>query len=79
MNTTKTKLMMVDGIIADRSVPVHVTYRNEPLNFTPKSEPVRYLGFWATPNGNMQAAMNLVFDRTLKAKETIQGHPLDPK
>jgi hypothetical protein len=23
--------------------------------------------------------MNLVFDRTLKAKETIQGHPLDPK
>ena len=27
----------------------------------------------------MQAAMNLVFDRTLKTKETIQGHPLDPK
>jgi len=23
--------------------------------------------------------MNLVFYRTLKAKDTIQGHPLDPK
>jgi hypothetical protein len=35
--------------------------------------------FWVTPNGNMQAAMQLVMDRTLRAKETIQGHPLGPK
>ena len=40
---------------------------------------MRYLGFWATPNGDMQAAKNLVYDRTLRAKESIQGHLLDPK
>ncbi len=40
---------------------------------------MRYLGFWATPNGNMQVAMQLVMDRTLRAKETIQGYPLGPK
>jgi len=40
---------------------------------------VRYLGFWATPNGNIQEDKDLVYDRTLKAKVVIQGHPLDPK
>jgi len=79
VNTTKTKLMTVDGIVANREDSVKVTYKNETLTVTPESEAVRYLGFWATPNGNMQAAMNLVFDITLKSKEIIQGHPLDPK
>jgi hypothetical protein len=39
----------------------------------------RHIGFWATPTRNMPAAMDLVVDRTLRAKENIQGHPLDPK
>ena len=71
--------MTIDGIAANRTDAVTVTYRDEPLTLTPESEAVRYLGFWATPNGNMKAAMDLVFERTIKAKETIQGHPLDPK
>ena len=79
VNTTKTKLMTVDGVAANRTDAVKVTYKNEPLPITPESEAVRYLGFWVTPNGNIQSAMNLVLERTLKAKETIQGHPLDPK
>jgi hypothetical protein len=79
INTTKTKLMVVDGIIAHRTVPVRVAYKDIPLDLTPETEAVRYLGFWVTTNGNMQAAMQLVMDRTLRAKETIQGHPLGPK
>ena len=79
VNTTKTKLMTVDGVAANKTDAVKVTYKNGPLTVTPESEAVRYLGFRATPNGNMQSAMDLVFERTLKAKETIQGHPLDPK
>jgi hypothetical protein len=78
-NTTTTKLMTVDGVAANRTDTVKVTYKNEPLTITPESEVVRYLGFWTTPNGNMQSSMDLVFERTLKTKETIQGHPLDPK
>lgn len=46
----------------------------------PESESVRYLGFWATSNGNMQAVKDLVYERTLVAKETIRGHlTLDPE
>jgi hypothetical protein len=58
VNTTKTKLMTLDGVAANWTDAIRITY---------------------TPNGNMQSAMDLVFDRTLKAKQTIQGHPLDPK
>ena len=57
VNTTKTKLMVVDGTIANRTVPVRVTYKDIPLDITPETEAVRYLGFWATSNGNMQAAI----------------------
>jgi hypothetical protein len=80
VNTTKTKQMTVDGVFADnRTDTVKVTYKDEPLTITPESEVVRYLGFWVTPNDNMKSAMDLVFERTLQAKEIIQGHPLDPK
>jgi hypothetical protein len=71
--------MTIDGITTNRTDAVTVTYRDEPPTLTPESEAVRYLGFWVTPNGNMKAVMDLVFERTIKAKETIQGQPLDPK
>jgi hypothetical protein len=79
VNTTKTKLMVVDGIVVNRTVPVRVAYKDIPLDITPETEEVCYLGFWSTPNGNMQTDMQLVMDRTLRVKETIQGHPWGPK
>jgi hypothetical protein len=79
VNTTKTQQMTLDGVAANRTDPVKVTYIDEPLTITPESEAVRYLGFWSTPNGNMKSAMDLVFERTHKVKETIQDHPLHPK
>jgi hypothetical protein len=79
VNTMKTKQMTVDDIEANRMIAEHLTYHGDPLPIALESESVRYLGFWATPNGNMQAAKDLVYDRTLKAKVAIQGHPLDPK
>jgi hypothetical protein len=79
VNTLKTKQMTVDGIEANRTIIEELTYHDKPLSISPESESVRYLGFWATPNGNMQAAKDLVYDRTRRAKECIQGHPLDPK
>ncbi len=41
------------------------------MDVTPETEAVRCLGFWATSNGNMKAAMDLVMERTLRAKETL--------
>ena len=75
----KTKQMTVDGIEANRKIMEELKYHGKSLPIAPESEAVRYLGFWATPNGNMQAAKDLVYDRTLRAKESIQGHPLDYK
>ena len=79
VNTLKTKQMTVDGIKENRTETEKVTYNNETLLIVPESESVRYLGFWSTPDGNMQASKDLVYERTLAAKETIRGHPLDPK
>jgi hypothetical protein len=79
VNTLKTKQMTVDGIEANRAIIEELTYHDKPLPISPESESVRYLGFLATPNGNMQEAKDLVYDRTCRAKESIQGHPLDPK
>ncbi len=74
VNTLKTKQMTVDDIKENRTETEKVTYNNETLLIVPESEPVRYLGFWVTPNGNMQAAKDLVYERTLAVKETIRGH-----
>jgi hypothetical protein len=63
--------MVVDGIVANRTVPVRVSYKDIPLDITPETEAVRFLGFWATPNGNMQAAMQLVMDRTLREQALL--------
>ena len=71
--------MIIDCISANRNVPARVEYKNIPLDVTPETEAVCYLSFWSTPNGNMKAAMDLVVERTLRAKETIQGHPLGPR
>ena len=79
VNTLKTKQMTVDDIKCNRTIAEKVTYNNETLLIVPESESVRCLGFWATPNRNMQAAKDLVYERTLAAKETIRGHQLDPK
>ena len=79
VNTTKTKLMIIDGIKSNRNVPVRVENDNIPLDVTPETETVCYLGFWVTPNGNMRVTMDLVVERTLRGKETIQGHPLGPR
>jgi hypothetical protein len=79
VNTMKTKQMTVDDIEANRSIIEELTYHGKSLPIAPESESVRYLGFWATPNGNMQSAKDLVYDRTSRVKESIQGHPLDFK
>ena len=79
VNTSKTKLMIIDGIETNRNVPVRVEYNNIPIDVTPETESVRYHDFWATLNGNMKTVMDLVMERTLRGKKTIQGHLLGPR
>ena len=74
VNTLKTNQMTVDGVQDNRTTVEDITHNGETLLIVPESEPVRYLGFWTTPNGNMQAVKDLVYERTLDVKETIRDH-----
>ncbi len=56
VNTLKTNQMTVDGVQDNRTTVEDITHNGETLLIVPESEPVRYLGFWTTPNGNMQEA-----------------------
>ena len=41
-------------------------------------EPCRYLGFWATANGDMKSMKKKVITRIKQAIEVVRGHPLLP-
>jgi hypothetical protein len=70
VNTLRTKQMTVNGIEDNRAIIEELTYHDKPLPIDPESESVRYLVFWA----NIQSVKDLVFDRTRRAKKSIQGH-----
>ena len=71
VNTFKTKQMTVDDVRGNRTTTEKVTYNKEILLIVPESEPVRYLGFWTTSNDNIQAAEDLVYERTLTVKDRV--------
>jgi len=76
VNMKKTSIMAVDGDKQRRKHPIQVTYNGNQVRTTKEGETVRYLGFYATPNGNMQDSVNRVFQRTKEATEIIEGHHL---
>ena len=70
----------MEGVASRRLTPASepVLFKYFPLCTTPETESVRYLGFWVTPNGDIQTSQDLVFDRALKFKETIKSQPINP-
>jgi hypothetical protein len=79
VNMKKTSIMAVDGDKRRRKNPIQVTYNGDQVRTTKEGETVRYLGFCATPNGNMKDSINRVFQKTKEATEIIQGHHLEHK
>jgi hypothetical protein len=77
VNMKKTSIMAVDGDKQRRKNPIKVTYNGNQVRTTKEGETVRYLGFYATPNGNMQDSVNRVFQKTKEATEIIEGHHLE--
>jgi hypothetical protein len=77
VNMKKTSIMAVDGDKQRRKNPIKVTYNGNQVRTTKEGETVRYLGFYATPNGNMQDSVNRVFQKTKEATEIIEGNHLE--
>ena len=54
-------------------------YQGKPIRMATESEPIRYLGFWATANGDYREAKSRVLSRTREAVELIRHHPFTPE
>ena len=79
VNLKKTMVMAVDGDKSRRKRQVEVRYRGSLVRQLQEDETCRYLGFWATPNGDFKQTKKLVFQRTKEAMEMIQHHPYTPE
>ena len=79
VNLKKTMVMAVDGMKSRRQAPVRVEYRGKPVRQLQEREICRYLGFWATPNGDFRHTRELVLQRTREAIELIKHHPYSPE
>ena len=78
LNLKKTMLMIVDGDKQRRQCTEATTYRGQTIRTVPENEPVRYLGFWATANGDFRYTKEIVRQRTREAVELIRHHPHSP-
>jgi hypothetical protein len=65
VNMKKTSIMAVDGEKQRRKNPIQVTHNGNQVRTTKEGETVRYLGFYATPNGNMQDSVNRVMIKSV--------------
>ena len=75
VNLKKTILL---PIASDQQL-ITLRYRGQQIRQAPATEPVRYLGFYATANGDLQATKKRVLERGRVAKESIRQHPLEPE
>ena len=76
VNTEKTIVMVIN-----RPEHLHdpeVCYEKRRLRCLKSKEPCRYLGFWATADGDMNKTKEIVFQKTELAVEMLEGHPLPP-
>ena len=79
VNIKKTMVMAVDGDKKRREGRIEVKYRGKRLRQLESHEACRYLGFWATPNGDFTRTKEIVFQRTKEAIELIRHHPYSPE
>jgi len=79
LNLTKTIMMSVDGVKKRRGDVGHVHYRGRRVPVLPEDKPCRYLGFYATANGDFKETKNRILQRTKELVESIRHHPFTPE
>ena len=54
-----------------------LVFRDQQLKIVSKDEPVRYLGFFQTPDGDWEDMVRRVLEETRKACDKLELHPLN--
>ena len=77
VNMKKTCLLVIQQ--QKNRQPPKLVYKNQHVRMVGEHEPCRYLGFWATANGDMRSMKKKVITRIRQAIEVVRGHPLLPE
>ena len=79
LNLKKTICARV-GAKAKANLPrLQLTYQGKPIREAAATEPIRYLGFWATMDLNYAEAKRRVISSTDQAIEMVMHHPFTPE
>ena len=79
LNLKKTVGAAVGESKATKQTKSGLQYQGKPIRMAADTDPIRYLGFWATANGDYQEAKDRVMQRTREAVELIRHHPFTPE
>jgi hypothetical protein len=62
----------------DERLSLKLTFREQQLKIMLKDTPVRYLGFFQSPDGDWKDMVRRVMEETRKACDKLERHPLTP-
>ena len=65
------------GAERDLQLPLTLTFREKQLKIVPGSDPVRYLGFFQSPDGDWKDMVRRVLEETRKACDKLELHPMN--
>ena len=65
------------GAERDMQHPLTLTFREQQLKIVPESDPVGYLGFFQSPDGDWKDMVRRVLEETRKACDKLELHPLN--
>jgi hypothetical protein len=65
------------GAERDLKLPLTLVFREQQLKIVPRGDPVRYLGFFQSPDGDWKDMVRRVLEETRKACDKLELHPLN--
>ena len=79
LNLKKTVCMRIGKGAREQQPELNLRYRGKAVRVAAVDEPIRYLGFWATADGDFAETKRRVIEKTKQAIDRIQHHPLTPE
>ncbi len=65
------------GAERDLKLPLTLVFREQQLKIVSRGDPVRYLGFFQSPDGDWKDMVRRVMEETRKACDKLEFHPLN--
>ena len=63
------------GSVWELQLPLVLSFREQQLKIIPKDDPVRYLGFFQSPDGDWEDIVRRVLEETRKTCDKLELHP----